>query len=242
MAYFLTVFLAMFQGIPVSPVKIAGLALGFAGCLLLFAIRYGDTTFGGLTAEHFMAIAAAIIWALYSCFAKTKTYPTGFMVPIFLISSVIFLVLHLLLEQTVWPDIRSWGAILLLGGFRIAYVFWDYAIRQGDRLLVSSLAYFVPLISTLLLILGGYGTGRLMIGIAAVMIVTGCLIVNAQQIRDVFSKKDCKKTGQIWPVFFIHCFWLMPSNTSQIRSGAALFRTGRSLPSSIRYTLQSRPC
>ncbi len=87
------------------------------------------------------------------------------------------------------PDGAGWISIFMLGAFRMSYVFWDYAIRQGNRQLISSLAYFVPLLATLLLIAGGFGATSSVIALAAFLIVAGCLVTNNRQIRDVLSRK-----------------------------------------------------
>ena len=186
---FLMVFLSIFQGIPLTLVKWGGLLLGFAGCIILLGFRYGDSQFHGLTIGHISAVLAAIVWALYSCFAKQRDYPTAFMAPIFLISGVLSFIGHVLWEETVIPEFSIAFAIFIVGISRTSYVLWDYAIRQGDRQFITSLSYFIPLVSTVLMILFGFGSGNWLVLVAAFMIVLGCLIINSDKIAGIFIKK-----------------------------------------------------
>lgn len=184
----LMLFLGCFQKVPLGMLKLAGLALGFAGCVMLFAYRYNSAGFGGISIGHVMALSAAIIWALYSCFAKGRSYPTAFMVPIFFVSSLLCGIGHFLIEQTVVPDVKSTIVVLLIGMTRISYAFWDYAMRHGDRVMINSLSYLVPLFSTIFMIAGGFGTSRPVIGLAAVLIISGCLIANVRDIIALFRR------------------------------------------------------
>jgi drug/metabolite transporter (DMT)-like permease len=191
----LTVFLSVFQGEVMSKSKMLGFVLGFAGCIWLFVPRYIAEGFGGIGIGHVMALMGAVIWALYSCFAKTRDYPTGFMIPIFLFAFIICMIAHLLFEETAWPDFSVWVAVILLGGMRIAYVFWDYAIRQGNRPLLSSLVYFVPLFASIFMIIGGYGATSIYVYLATACIVAGCLIVNSHQILDIIFKRKIRENN-----------------------------------------------
>lgn len=185
----LIVFMGVFHKMPVNFLKILGLLIGFSGCLLLLAYRYQNTGFREIELGHVMAISAAILWAAYCCFARDKTYPTQFLVPIFFLSTIVCLVGHVFFEETVWPDTKGLIAVGLLGGFHVSYACWDYAIRHGDQPLLGSLVYFVPLIATFLLFMGGFGTASVVIGISALLIMAGCLLVNLEQIATLFKKR-----------------------------------------------------
>jgi drug/metabolite transporter (DMT)-like permease len=161
--------------------QLAGMALGFAGCALLLTSGK-DNAFANFNPGHLLAIGGACIWALYSAFAKTRDYPSGFMVPIFLISTLIFFIGHFAFEDWVAPTSKEWLAIAIIGIIDTAYVLWDFAIRRGNRTLLTSLSYLIPLFSTVLLIVGGFGAQSPMIFTAGAMVIGGCLLVNAAQI------------------------------------------------------------
>ncbi len=181
----LTIGITQRQSPPVS--SLVGMALGFAGCVLLMNAK-DNGFFGNLEAGHAIAFLGAITWASYSCLARDKTYPGGFVIAIFMVMAVIFGAVHIYAENWVAPRPDEWFVIFLLAVIDISYVLWDYAMRQGDRVLVTSISYFIPLFSTILMTLGGFGAVSPAIGMAAAMIVAGCLIVNIGQIRKLFVK------------------------------------------------------
>lgn len=167
--------------------QICGMALGFAGCVLLLT---GDKNgaFSTFNTGHILAISGACVWAIYSAFAKNRNYPSGFMVPIYLISTLIFFTGHFAFEQWVAPTGKEWLAIAVIGVIDTAYVFWDHAIRKGNRTLLTSASYFIPLLSTILLIVAGFGASSPMILTAGGMIIGGCVLVNASQIMKALRR------------------------------------------------------
>lgn len=189
----LSVFLGLFQEEKITLLKIIGFILGFAGTLLLFSYRYEADGFEGIQLGHFLAIGGAVLWAAYSTFARTRSYPTELMVPVFFIMFIICLIAHFLFEEYVAPELNAWIAILILGICRVSYILWDYSMRKGDRILVGSFAYFVPLISTFLLVIGGFGTSSPVIALAGGLIVLGCIIINFQKIIDALLYIKNKK-------------------------------------------------
>lgn len=172
----------------VGALQILGIIFGFCGALLLFLPHAGEN-WTGINAGHVLAAGGAVLWAAYSVMTKNVTFPPGFMVPVFFVSSLIVAVLHFLLEPTVWPTGWEWAVIMTLGIFRVSYSFWDYGMKHGDVIFLASLSYFIPLISTLLLILVGFGPENTVIGWGALFIVAGCLAVNMDGIRALIRRK-----------------------------------------------------
>lgn len=172
-----------------DPRQLAGMALGFAGCVLLLS-GGKEGAFEHLTAGHLYAICGATVWALYCCFAKNRDYPSGFMVPIYLVSTLIFAAGHFAAETWVAPDAIEWLAIIVIGLIDTAYVFWDHGIRKGNRTLLTSVSYFIPLFSTILLVAGGFGAQSPAIMLAAAMVIAGCITVNWPQVKKAFLRKN----------------------------------------------------
>ena len=193
---FLMLFISLFQKAPVTIFTISGMIFGFFGSLLLFLTHSEGASFGTFNIGHIMAIGASIIWALYSCFSRNKRYPVGFLIPVFIISGIGTFACHFLFENWVTPGPAEWGVIFLLGFARLGYAFWDYGMRHGNQVLVTSASYFTPLSSTLILILFGFGTTNPAIACAAALIIAGCLIVNGDKIKNAFLKF---RPGQLKP-------------------------------------------
>ncbi|HQX28067.1 MAG TPA: EamA family transporter [Alphaproteobacteria bacterium] len=162
--------------------QLAGMMTGFVGCITLLAAKSWPLSFGGLSYAHLMAVSMAVIWALYSCVTRNKNYPPAFMVPVFLILTVFFAVMHLAIEKWVAPSFNEWLIIIFLGFTDISFILWDYSMKKGNRILITSFSYFIPLFSTMFLVLGGFGTANNLIFLAAGLIIAGCIIVNSRSI------------------------------------------------------------
>lgn len=189
---FLLIFLNVFQNEKMTLLKILGMILGFCGCVIIFLLpEDGAKPFQSFGIGHITAVLGALLWAWYSCFAKNKTYPTGFLIPVFLFSGLLTFGLHFITEPPVIPDKTEWIVILLIGFARLGYVFWDYGMRHGNQSLITSASYFTPLFSTIILIAGGYGTHNPGIAFGGAMIIAGCLLSNGQAIlRIVLRQKS----------------------------------------------------
>lgn len=101
-----------------------------------------------------LALIAAICWGLYSNLSrKWAGEHEGGAVPLFLLASGLLLgVLRLLTPETSsWSMQAGLGLayMALLPGM-LAYVFWDLAVRKGEIILVASLSYLTPLLSTII--------------------------------------------------------------------------------------------
>lgn len=152
----IVLFSAPVLGLRLGPARLAGVALGFAGCALLLG---GGARFPiGAWFGFACALGAAVVWALYSVLSKRLTaVPTEAVAGFCLSSAVLAAAAHLALETTVLPDGRQALAALLLGLGPVgaAFFLWDRGMKAGDPRLLGTLAYAVPVASTLLLVLAG---------------------------------------------------------------------------------------
>ena len=82
---------------------------------------------------------------------------------------------HLLFETTVFPDARQAGAALLLGLGPVggAFFLWDLGMKRGDPQLLGTLAYAVPVASTLLLLVAGMAEPSSRVAVAAMLVAGG---------------------------------------------------------------------
>ncbi|WP_347265499.1 aromatic amino acid exporter YddG [Roseococcus pinisoli] len=160
-------------GLRLGPRRLAGAALGFLGCLALLGggARFPAEAWFGLLC----ALGCALVWALYSVTAKRlAAVPTEVVAGFCAASAVLAAVAHLAFEPTVVPDARQLLAAgaLGLGPVGAAFFLWDIGMKRGDPRLLGTLAYAVPVASTLLLILSGQGALSLQVA-AALALVTG---------------------------------------------------------------------
>ena len=170
---------APIRGLRLGPIRLAGVALGFAGCALLVG---PGASFPPEALPGFIAAAGcAVVWAVYSVTAGTARLariPTEAVAGFCLATAVLAAVLHLGLESTVVPDARQWLTVLLLGLGPVgaAFFLWDVGMKRGDPRLLGTLAYAVPVASTLLLIAAGEGELSWRAAVATLMVAGGGFI------------------------------------------------------------------
>lgn len=100
-----------------------------------------------------LAFCAAVCWALYSNFSRRwAARNDGGAVPLFLTASGVLLgILRLFTPEMTHWTIGAGLELIYMALFpaMLAYVLWDIAVRKGEIILVASLSYLTPLLSTL---------------------------------------------------------------------------------------------
>ena len=170
-----------------SPVVLPGVALrlphvlaallGFGGAAI--AIVGGRELSGTLAWGYLPALAAAFIWATYSLLTKrVAAFPTTAIGLFGLVSGVLSLLCHGLLEPAVALQPRDWGllAVLGLGPLGASFFMWDKALKLGDARHIGILSYITPLASTALLILVSGRTFTWSIALATAMIISAAVM------------------------------------------------------------------
>ena len=157
--------------------RIAGVALGFAGCVLL--VGAGASFPPGAAPGFAAAVGCAVVWAVYSVTSKRMAaVPTEALAGFCLATALLAAITHLMFETTVLPDAPQWLAMLLLGAGPLgaAFFLWDAGMKRGDPRLLGTLAYAVPVASTLLLVAMGDGVLTWRAAVAAVLVAGGGLL------------------------------------------------------------------
>jgi drug/metabolite transporter (DMT)-like permease len=170
---------APIRGMRLGPARLAGVALGFAGCLLIVGpgAAFPPEAIPGFLA----ALGCAVVWSVYSVTAGTArlaAVPTEAVAGFCLATAALAAVLHLAFETTVAPSGGEWLAVLGLGLGPVgaAFFLWDVGMKRGDPRLLGTLAYGVPVASTVLLILAGAGELSLRVAAATLMVAGGGFI------------------------------------------------------------------
>lgn len=136
---------------------VASALIGFAGAALV--ILGGRGASGGLSAGlawgYLPAAGAAFVWASYSLLTqRVRAFPTAAIGLFALVSGLLSLLCHALLEPAVRLSARDLGLIALmgLGPLGAAFFLWDAALKRGDARHIGILSFLTPLLSTLLLV------------------------------------------------------------------------------------------
>lgn len=156
-----------------------GVTLGFVGVIQLL-LGGGSLQLDSLyTTGYLLALACAVIWALYSVNSRRfQTAPTILIGAFCGVTSLLSLVCHLLFEKTVIPQAGEWISIILLGlgPVGLAFFAWDYGVKQGNIKLLGALSYIAPLLSSVLLICFGRSQFSWNVLIACALIIGGSVV------------------------------------------------------------------
>ncbi len=152
--------------------------LGFAGAAVAI-LGAADTTSAGWSWGYLPALGSAFIWASYSLGTRrVAAFPTAAIGLFGLLSGLLSLLCHALLEAPAALAARDWVLITAmgLGPLGAAFFLWDRALKAGDPRHIGVLGYLTPLLSTALLmsISGRAFSGS--IALAAAMIIGAAVL------------------------------------------------------------------
>jgi drug/metabolite transporter (DMT)-like permease len=183
----IVLFSSLLPGERLARHHIIGALLGLIGTVLLLA---GNSTSGftpGQLPGLFAAFVAAFVWAAYSVMSrKLKSVPTDAVAGFCLVTALLAVLVHGLVEDTLWPDTPvQWLAIAALGIGPVGAAFyaWDIGMKRGDIRVLGAASYATPLLSTGFLMLAGFAKPSTNIAIAAVLIAGGGLIAAKDMLR-----------------------------------------------------------
>jgi len=163
--------------------SVSGIALalfqGYKAEELIKIMRALDDNF----LAFLFAFLGAISWALYSnLISRYKTSDDIAAIPIiFIISGLLFFVLLIFRGEihnlTLTPIYHNpYLVYTILGPTCIGYLFWFLAIKQGNRNLVVSFSYFIPLSSVAFISLLHSIPVRPTFWISAILLVAGAIL------------------------------------------------------------------
>ena len=129
---------------------------------------------GGLAWGYLPALGSAFVWASYSLLTqRVPPFPTSAIGLFALVSGLLSLLCHALLEAPVSPQASDWPWLVLmgLGPLGAAFFLWDAALKRGDARQIGLLSFLTPLLSTVLLLWHRGEALTPAIGVAAALIV-----------------------------------------------------------------------
>ncbi len=164
-------------------------ALGFAGAAIAIlggrqsgaAPQLASTWSSWL--GYLLAFGSAFLWANYSLQTKRlelagRGFPTAAIGLFGLVSGLLSLLCHVILEAPVHLSQTDWLLLLALGlgPLGAAFFLWDKALKLGDVRHVGILSYLTPLASTVLLMLVTARALSWHIALAAALIIGAALL------------------------------------------------------------------
>jgi drug/metabolite transporter (DMT)-like permease len=168
-------------GLALRPAHVLAGLLGFAGAAI--AILGGGRSGGGWSWGYLAALASAFIWSTYSLLTRrVAAFPTSAIGLFGVVSGVLALACHALLEPTVMLRPRDWAllAAIGIGPLGAAFFLWDKALKLGDPRQIGILSYITPFASTLLLVLVTGRPASWNIALAGALII-GAAILGTRQ-------------------------------------------------------------
>jgi drug/metabolite transporter (DMT)-like permease len=185
-----------FSGYALRPYHLTGASAGLIGAGLIVTgghLNLDMANMGG----YLFAAGAALTWACYSLLTKkVPPFSTAAVGGFCLVSGILSLCIHFLMEPAFVPSGRDWIYLLLLGcgPLGAAFFTWDAAMKKGDPRIIGSLSYLTPLTSTLVLVVLGGHEFKWITGVAMVLIVAGALIGSLDLLRPANGRKTVSKT------------------------------------------------
>jgi drug/metabolite transporter (DMT)-like permease len=171
-------------GYHASPWLGAGVVLSMAGVSLALGVNplKGEMKLGEAWLPYLLAFYAAFAWAIYTNLSRRwlrDSVVSG--LPAFiLLTGLVFAGMRLFVRKdSVW----TLQAILSLAYLVVcvtwlAYTFWDIGSRRGNLILLGTLSYFIPLLSTLISALVLRQVPGTAILLATLFLVAGAWICN----------------------------------------------------------------
>lgn len=176
-------------GMKLRAVHVVSALMGFAGAAIAIlganSMATGRSGLNGWSWGYLPALGSAFIWASYSLLTRrVAAFPTAAIGLFGVVSGLLSLLCHWVLEPQVQPSAHDWMLLVAmgLGPLGAAFFLWDKALKLGDAREIGILSYLTPLGSTaLLLVVNGHPL-TWSIGIASVMIVAAAVLGTRGQL------------------------------------------------------------
>ena len=132
-------------------------------------------------AGYLMALCGAFLWALYSNLRRLdRADPVASMTLICMAPSAFCMLAAAAdgaaLETPDWNEIVT-IVLLGLGPAGSAFFLWDLGMKRGNVAALAIFSYSAPIISTILMVLVGFGEARWNVALAAFLIAAGGAVV-----------------------------------------------------------------
>lgn len=161
---------------------LCGALIAFSGAALLLSPGAQSEGFSQYMAGYGLALMAACCWALYSWICQAAPAPVAPVMPgLFVLAAIGAIVADALSGS---PFGLPSGLALIagiglgVGPYGLAMVAWDMALRNGPSGLVGSLAYGVPVLAAVFLVIAGVAAPDWRLPLAALLVVAGSIVAS----------------------------------------------------------------
>lgn len=158
-----------------SFIQTIGISLGFCGVAVALSPQMGH---GLDLIGVLLGVCGALTFAIYSVGRSLARAETNVVGPSLAIAGIAALVVHFSFEPLYWPSNFQWAAIALMGigPFTVANIFWDKATREGSAATISSLAFLTPLVAITLLAIFGLSVVTMATVVGAFLAISGAVL------------------------------------------------------------------
>ncbi|WP_414708378.1 DMT family transporter [Ramlibacter sp.] len=163
----------LLPGMRLRPLHALAALAGFGGAAIAI-LGSARAVGGGWSWGYLPALASAFVWSSYSLLTRrVPSFPTAAIGLFGLVSGLLSLACHWVLEPPAALQPRDWLLVLAmgLGPLGAAFFLWDKALKLGDPRQIGILSYLTPLASTFLLLLATGQPLTASIAAAAVLII-----------------------------------------------------------------------
>ena len=171
---------------------LTGGAIGFSGTAILL-LNNGEVGFELRHASgYLLAATCALIWSAYSWFLSKSHSDVDDIGWVSLAVALLALSFHFATEVPAWrlTDGKWISALLLgLGPVGGAFYLWDIGMKHGNRLLLASLSFTTPVISSVALFVFEISPLNTAVVTALSFILTGALVANLKQFTGSSVRK-----------------------------------------------------
>lgn len=192
----IVLFSALLPGEKLRAHHLIGTCLGLFGAGLLMGGGDGISFSGGSWIGYAAAVTSSLFWSSYSVLSRRLgQVPTEAVSGFCIMTAILSAICHFLLEDTVLPATNlQWLSVLALAVFPVGLAFftWDVGVKRGDIQVLGAAAYSAPLLSTLLLILFGFGEMTQEVVFACLAITVGAVIA----AKDMLFKRSASGGSQ----------------------------------------------
>jgi drug/metabolite transporter (DMT)-like permease len=170
-------------GVKLSAMHLLAVCMGFAGASIAILGGKSASASSGFAWGYVPAAGSAFIWASYSLMTKRlalqgKSFPTAAIGLFGIVSGLLSLLCHALLEPSVALNATDAVVLLImgLGPLGAAFYLWDAALKRGDARQIGILSYITPLASTALLLIATGQSLSWSIAAAAALIIGAAVL------------------------------------------------------------------
>ena len=177
--------------------------LGFAGAALAMVGGQPIQSLSdqGLAWGYLPALGSAFVWASYSLLTqRVAPFATAAIGLFALVSGVLALICHMLLEPAAQVRAQDWPWLMLmgLGPLGAAFFLWDAALKRGDARQIGLLSFLTPLLSTLLLLWHRGEAISASVAAAAALVVGAACLGRDRQVNEASKSQGrrCPESAQ----------------------------------------------